>query len=290
MTRVKIDHYLEVDFTSFMKTVDVARRGARSAPPRPLKDTYTGPEPAGRHPRLDGGQALQYVRSRHLDGGSDLGRMQRQQRFLAALIEQATSSGVLLNPVKFEAGRLDRARLRARRQGLRQRRRCWSSAGRCGGFTPASSEFASVPVGNSSHPSKGIGSTVKWDERKAEKLFRDAPRGPADSGDRRDTERAKGSGRDGEAGKASPGDGGRPREQIRVQVENGTTNGRARPPGRRALRRHGLQHDGRRRHRAGDRRPAHHVTYDPRWDRSAQSLATALPGARTGRGARAAGR
>lgn len=48
-----------------------------------------------------GGEALQYVRSRHADGSSDLGRMKRQQRFLAALIDRATSSGILLNPMKF---------------------------------------------------------------------------------------------------------------------------------------------------------------------------------------------
>ncbi|CAM5692011.1 LytR family transcriptional regulator OS=Streptomyces fumanus OX=67302 GN=GCM10018772_33290 PE=3 SV=1 [Streptomyces fumanus] len=47
-----------------------------------------------------GGQALQYVRSRHLDGASDLGRMRRQQRFMAATIDRATSSGILLNPME----------------------------------------------------------------------------------------------------------------------------------------------------------------------------------------------
>lgn len=100
MTGVKIDHYLEVDFTSFMTTVD-ALGGVRICTARPLKDSYTGLDlPAGTHV-LDGGQALQYVRSRHIDGAADLGRMQRQQKFMASLIKQATSSGVLLNPVKF---------------------------------------------------------------------------------------------------------------------------------------------------------------------------------------------
>lgn len=98
MTKVKIDHYLEVDFTSFMKTVD-ALGGVEICTARPMKDSYTGLDlGVGTH-ELDGGQSLQYVRSRHVDGAADLGRMQRQQRFLAALIKRATGSGVLLNPV-----------------------------------------------------------------------------------------------------------------------------------------------------------------------------------------------
>lgn len=100
MTHVKIDHYLEVDFTSFMKTVDVLG-GVEICTADPLKDAYTGLDlPAGTH-TLMGGEALQYVRSRHIDGAADLGRMKRQQRFMAALIDRATSSGILLNPMKF---------------------------------------------------------------------------------------------------------------------------------------------------------------------------------------------
>ncbi len=41
MTHVKIDHYLEIDFTSFMKTVDVLG-GVEICTPKPLKDSYTG--------------------------------------------------------------------------------------------------------------------------------------------------------------------------------------------------------------------------------------------------------
>lgn len=41
MTGIKIDHYLEVDFTSFMKTVDTLG-GVQICTVRPLKDSYTG--------------------------------------------------------------------------------------------------------------------------------------------------------------------------------------------------------------------------------------------------------
>ncbi|MFJ3586464.1 LCP family protein [Streptomyces sp. NPDC090127] len=277
MTGVKIDHYLEVDFTSFMKTVD-AVGGVEICTPRPMKDTYTGLDLAAGPHQLSGGQALQYVRSRHVDGAADIGRMQRQQRFLAALIDRATSGGVLLNPVRFrevattmlKSVRADQGfgtdQLLALAKGLR-------------GFTPASSEFVSVPVGEMSFPVKGIGSTVKWDAPKAQKIFqalRDdrplAPRRAAPPAPATTTEEAKG-------GRPSPVVVDVAPKAIRVQVYNGTrTDGLGRKVDD-ALRATGF--DTTRTPRTGDgpERRRTLVEYDPRWDRSAKSLAAALPGA-----------
>ena len=57
MTGVKVDHYLEVDFTSFMKTVDTLG-GVQICTARPMKDSYTGLDLAAGTHWLDGGQAL----------------------------------------------------------------------------------------------------------------------------------------------------------------------------------------------------------------------------------------
>ncbi|WP_406865333.1 LCP family protein [Streptomyces sp. HUAS MG47] len=263
MTGVKIDHYLEVDFTSFMKTVD-AVGGVEICTAKPMKDTYTGlAMPAGRH-RLSGGQALQYVRSRHVDGAADLGRMQRQQRFLAALIHRITGNGVLLNPVRFrEVATTVLGSVRADQGFGADRMLDLAKAMR--GFGPASSEFVSVPVGDVSFPVKGIGSTVKWDAKKARKLFlalrEDKPlaphRGPAVRRVVVDVA---------------------PRE-IRVQVYNGTrTAGLGRKVDA-ALRGTGFDTTGAPLNSTGPVVRRTLVTYDPRWDRSAKSLAAALPGA-----------
>ncbi|WP_435969756.1 LCP family protein [Streptomyces sp. Qhu_M48] len=268
MTGVKIDHYLEVDFTSFMRTVD-AVGGVQICTTRPVKDTYTGLDlPAGTH-ELDGGQALQYVRSRHIDGAADLGRMQRQQRFLAALIERMTSGGVLFNPVRFrEVATTMLSSVRADEDFGTDQLLALSKAMR--GFTPASSEFVSVPIGDMSFPVKGIGSTVKWDAAKAQKLFKalreDRPLAPP----RAAASSAK-------APKAVVVDV--PPRTVRVQVYNGTrTDGL----GRRvddALRGTGFDTTRAPKTGTGKEQARTVVEYDPRWDRSARTLAAALPGA-----------
>ncbi|MFD7320909.1 LCP family protein [Streptomyces sp. NPDC059875] len=267
MTGVKIDHYLEVDFISFMKTVD-AVGGVEICTARPMKDSYTGLDlPAGPH-ELTGGQALQYVRSRHVDGAADIGRMERQQRFLAALIDRVTSGGVLLNPVRFrEVATTMLSSVRADRGFGTEQILALSKAMR--GFNPASSEFVSVPVGDMSFPVQGIGSTVKWDAPKAQKLFQalrdDRPLAPQKAG------AAKGGPKTAVVDVA-------PRT-IRVQVYNGTqTDGLGRKVDD-ALRATGF--DTTRAPRTGDgpERARTLVEYDPRWDRSAKSLAAALPGA-----------
>ncbi|MFI8917210.1 LCP family protein [Streptomyces sp. NPDC053513] len=267
MTGVKIDHYLEVDFTSFMRTVD-AVGGVQICTTRALKDPYTGLDLSPGTHELDGGQALQYVRSRHIDGAADLGRMQRQQRFLAALIERVTNGGVLLNPVRFrEVATSMLSSVRADEDfGTDQ---LLALAKAMHGFTPASSEFVSVPIGDMGFPVKGIGSTVKWDAAKAQKLFQavreDQPLSPQKA--------------------AAPAGAPRtavvevPPRTVRVQVYNGTrTDGLGRKVDD-ALRATGFDTTRTPKTGAGRERGRTVVEYDPGWDRSAKSLAAALPGA-----------
>ncbi|MFF1706416.1 LCP family protein [Streptomyces sp. NPDC058252] len=263
MTHVKIDHYLEVDFTSFMKTVDVLG-GVRVCTAQPLKDRYTGLDlTAGTH-ALNGGQALQYVRSRHVDGASDLGRMQRQQKFLAALVSQATSSGVLMNPMKFRD--VTRAVLGSVRADQGFGTDELLDLGRAmRNFSPSSSEFTTVPIGQMGYEVKGIGSTLKWDPVKSERLFqalRDDKPLTARKAPRPEAVRVD----------VAP-------QQIQVQVENGTTTAGLGKRVDGALAATGFRTT-QRPTSAVDRTVRRTViSYDPRWDRSAKSLAAALPGA-----------
>jgi LCP family protein required for cell wall assembly len=100
LTDVRVDHHVVIDFHGFKKTVD-ALDGVRICLKEPIDDKAAKLKlPAGRV-TLDGEQALGYVRARKtLGNGSDTDRMERQQRFLGALVNKVQSNDVLLNPVK----------------------------------------------------------------------------------------------------------------------------------------------------------------------------------------------
>ncbi|MFG3198812.1 LCP family protein [Streptomyces sp. NPDC048208] len=100
LTGIRVDHHMVVDFSGFKQMVD-AVGGVRVCVKEPIDDKAAGLRlPAGRV-MLDGEQALGYVRARKsLGDGSDTDRMERQQRFLGALVEKVRGDGVLMNPVK----------------------------------------------------------------------------------------------------------------------------------------------------------------------------------------------
>ncbi len=100
LTDIRVDHHVVVDFQGFKNMVD-AVDGVEVCLREPIDDKDADLRlPAGRV-TLDGEQALGYVRARKtLGDGSDTGRIERQQRFLGALVNKVRSNGVLLNPVK----------------------------------------------------------------------------------------------------------------------------------------------------------------------------------------------
>jgi anionic cell wall polymer biosynthesis LytR-Cps2A-Psr (LCP) family protein len=89
-----------VDFHGFKDMVD-AVDGVAVCLAEPIDDKAAKLRlPAGRV-TLNGEEALGYVRARKsLGDGSDTDRMDRQQRFLGALVNKVKSNDVLLNPVK----------------------------------------------------------------------------------------------------------------------------------------------------------------------------------------------
>ncbi len=104
---IGIDHYLQIDLSGFLDLVD-ALGGVTIDIPNPAYDLNSGLHIETSGPvLLDGDTALAYVRSRHyveiIDGievrdpTSDLGRVQRQQHFLAAVF---AGMGHTFNPMK----------------------------------------------------------------------------------------------------------------------------------------------------------------------------------------------
>ncbi|MFC8065160.1 LCP family protein [Streptomyces sp. NPDC057293] len=97
---LRMDHYLEVDFSGFQNLIDDLG-GVKVTTTESIKDPDSHLNlTAGTH-TLDGEQALGLVRTRHGVGdGSDLGRIQLQQAFVKALVDQVKNVGVLGNPKK----------------------------------------------------------------------------------------------------------------------------------------------------------------------------------------------
>lgn len=100
LTGIRMDHYIEVDFTGFQKLVDELG-GVEITTTKDIKDSDSHLNLKAGTDKLNGKQALGLVRTRHGVGdGSDLGRIQLQQAFIKALVDQIKDVGVLTNPKK----------------------------------------------------------------------------------------------------------------------------------------------------------------------------------------------
>ncbi|WP_370085194.1 LCP family protein [Streptacidiphilus sp. MAP12-16] len=278
-TGLRIDHYLQLNFLSFVSTVD-ALGGVPVCTDRPLRDPKSGLDLPVGTTRLDGAEALKYVRARYVDPTADLGRMQRQQKFVAQVIQQATSSGTLLDPVRLQSVLSAVLKSVKADEGL-SGHDLVTLGTRLKDLRPSSASFATVPLADLNHEAPGWGSTVLWDRTRAAALFAalrkdqplTAPAPRATAG----------------AGAATPGVGGQtaapvrvavPPDRVRVQVLNG-----AGVPGLGAraegeLRAAGFGTTGPATNAPGPDGAARTVVrYDPRWDGSARTLGAALPGA-----------
>jgi len=100
ITDIRVNHFVVVDFNGFKNMVD-ALDGVPVCVPEEVNDDigkiYL---PQGSY-EVKGQEALSYVRLRHgLSENGDIGRMKRQQAFLAAMSNKAISAGTLVNPVR----------------------------------------------------------------------------------------------------------------------------------------------------------------------------------------------
>jgi LCP family protein required for cell wall assembly len=184
-THVRIDHYVEINFLGFVKMVN-ALGGVSVCTPKAISDPVrydpaTGGNvgsglqlPAGRS-HVNGTVALEYVRAREFDPSADIGRIQRQQKFMSALVQKAESTGTVLNPFKLVSF-LDAVTGSLRTDpgfGASQIERL---AKKLHNMSPSHVELLTVPL-QSSNARALIGgsyaSVVKWDPVLAPQLFGD---------------------------------------------------------------------------------------------------------------------
>jgi anionic cell wall polymer biosynthesis LytR-Cps2A-Psr (LCP) family protein len=119
---------------------------------------------------MNGKKALAYVRMRYADPKGDLGRIQRQQQFMSAVLHKAATPSTLLNPIAMknlsEAGTssvivgetdgvMDIAKL-----GMAMRN-----------ISKGQGKVMTVPISDP-NATTAAGSSVLWNHKKADELFK----------------------------------------------------------------------------------------------------------------------
>ncbi|WP_084264980.1 LCP family protein [Actinomadura macra] len=166
LTGIHIDHFVQIDFSGFKRMVD-ALGGVEICLDRPVDDPRAELHLKAGKQTVKGEDALGYVRARYsLGNGSDLERIERQQRFMAAVVDKATSGSMLTDPTKsykfLKAAtksmttddELDLSTMRKLADGLK-------------GMSAGQVRFITVPVeGYAPDPNR-----VQWDMERAKPLF-----------------------------------------------------------------------------------------------------------------------
>lgn len=101
LTGIPVDHFMMVDFNA-VKNLSTAVGGVPVCVEKDVNDKDSKLNlKAGEH-RLQGEQALAFVRTRHAFGNeSDLDRIQTQQQFLGSMMREMKSKETLTSPKKF---------------------------------------------------------------------------------------------------------------------------------------------------------------------------------------------
>jgi LCP family protein required for cell wall assembly len=168
-TGVRIDHYLEIDFLGFVKLVD-AVGGVDVCAPTALRDRRAGLRLPKGVTHVDGQTGLAYVRARHLDARADLGRIDRQQRFLGSMVDRITSRDVLLDPRALV--RVLSAALGAVRADPGLTEKELVTLGTDLRHSSAKDiRFRTVPIANPSYRTRNAGAVALWDASAASTMF-----------------------------------------------------------------------------------------------------------------------
>lgn len=161
-TGIALDHYVEIGFGGFGGIVD-ALGGVGMCLPEPIADPLAGIDlPAGCQ-KLDGRNALGYVRSRATPR-SDLDRMRHQREFVSAMLRRAAGPVVWLNPWRWYAASHAAVAALTVDEGAH----VWNLA-RLGLALQGIGAAVTIPIGE--FTDNDSGSVVIWDSGAATALF-----------------------------------------------------------------------------------------------------------------------
>jgi LCP family protein required for cell wall assembly len=168
-TNLRIDHYIEVNFAGFAKIVD-ALGGIEVCTKKDIDDPKSHLVLAAGVHTLNGIESLKYVRTRGIDGLGDIGRMQRQQQFMSSVLKKATSTGVLLNPIKL-VNFFNAAISTVKTDSGLNESDLLTLAKQLRNLSASKVRTLTVPIDNPNAYAAGVGSVVTWDSVLAAELF-----------------------------------------------------------------------------------------------------------------------
>lgn len=167
-TGLPVDGYMEIGFGGFVDVVDGVG-GVEMCLDAPMQDDRAHIDlPAGCQ-ELTGEEALGYVRMRYSDPRGDIGRVERQREFLAALVSRMATPGTVLVPWRLHqvgtatGGAIslgdDTSLMEAGRMALAMRT-----------VASGGGNSVTVPVADLNYQT-AAGSSVLWDEQGSNQLF-----------------------------------------------------------------------------------------------------------------------
>ena len=167
-TGLRIDGYVEIGFGGFATVVD-SLGGVDICVKQAMDDPKAGINLKAGCQSLNGPNALGYVRARYSDPLGDIGRVQRQRQFLAAIMQKAASPSTVLVPWRYYGFSTAAAAGLTVGQdtSLRDVTRVLQAMRSVSNGDGLS---LTVPVSNPSLPTH-VGSAVKWDTQKALAMF-----------------------------------------------------------------------------------------------------------------------
>jgi LCP family protein required for cell wall assembly len=164
-TGIFIDHFVEVNFNGFQSVVNDLG-GVNVCLPKAIKDPASGLNlTAGVH-HVSGAQSLAFVRERHIGEGSDLQRIQRQQFFMAALLQQTDTQKTMSDVPRLYSIARDVAKTLTTDSGLSVPAML-NVAQSMKGLTSKAVQFTQVPV----IPDPNDANRVLWQQPQAGQLF-----------------------------------------------------------------------------------------------------------------------
>ncbi|SCF87241.1 LCP family protein [Streptomyces sp. Ncost-T10-10d] len=169
ITGLKVDHFMMVDFNA-VKELSTAVGGVEICLAKPVKDPDSHLDlPEGKH-RIQGEDALAFVRTRHSFGNhGDLDRIRVQQQFIASMIRQMQSSDTLTSPTKLYKLADSATRALTVDTGIGTGKKLASLAQELSKVNTRNITFVTVPVLD--NPAEKVKATVVLNPAKADPLF-----------------------------------------------------------------------------------------------------------------------